>query len=113
MLTMNQLMKTIKFEWHGVELFEPDTSESSRCIAVTGYRVDGRAFHLMVSEYWEPLQFVLPPPVVDAGPWCRKIDTSRPSPEDIDDVPVAIRETVNYLVNPHSLVLLVTRPDAT
>jgi len=112
MLTMNQLMQSIKFEWHGVELFKPDTSESSRSIAVSGYRSDGRAFHLIVSEYWEPLQFALPPPAVNAGHWCRMIDTSRPSPEDIDDVPVDIREAVSYLVNPHSLVMLVTMRDA-
>lgn len=108
MLTLAQFLDTRRVDWHGVELEKPDLSETSHCLAATAYRDDGSALHLMMSQYWEPLSFQLPPLKQSDGPWCRIIDTSRESPGDIEEVPVSIgEETSSYLVAARSIVLLV------
>jgi isoamylase len=110
MLTLAQFLQACRVEWHGVELCNPDISESSHSLAATGYKPDGSAFHLMVSEYWEPLLFSLPAPIPGAGPWLRKIDTSLKSPNDIEESPVIAGEDGHYLVSPRSVVLLLNTP---
>jgi len=109
-LTLAQFLQTGKVEWHGVELCNPDISDSSHSLAATGYKPDGSAFHLMMSEHWEPLLFSLPAPTPGAGPWLRKIDTALKSPNDIEEGAVITGEDGHYLVGPHSVVLLLNTP---
>jgi len=60
----------------------------------------------MLNAYREPLRFELP--ATAAGPWRRWLDTSLESPEDVRDWEEAPEVTdANYLVQPHSLALLV------
>ena len=110
MVTLAQFLQKGRVEWHGVELCNPDISESSHSLAATGYKPDGSAFHLIMSEYWEPLLFTLPAPIPGAGPWLRKIDTALKSPNDIEEGPVVTGEDGRYLVAPRSVVLLLNTP---
>jgi glycogen operon protein len=63
----------------------------------------------MVNAYWEALQFEIPA-VSEAGePWRRCVDTFLDSPDDICDwVNGLIVSGSTYLVQPRSVVLLVT-----
>ena len=106
-VSVARLFARAGMQWHGVRLKEPDWGENSHSIAFTvkGDR-RGRLFHFMINEYWEPLEFELPP--TDAGnSWRRLIDTSLPSPSDIikprHAPPVATRV---YRVHPRSVALL-------
>ena len=111
-LTLNQLLRQGRFEWHGVLLNHPDWSEDSHSIALTANSLRGRfTLHAMLNAYWETLNFELP----SAGAqgrrqWRRWIDTARMSPNDIciweDAEPVS---QSNYAVEPRSIVILVDR----
>jgi glycogen operon protein len=109
-LTLNQLLSQARLEWHGVRVGQPDWGDDSHSIALTAWSLGNRfAIHLMVNAWQEPLLFQLPPAsAVPGGRWCRWIDTSLPSPDDI----VALREAPPlerecYLLQPHSLATLV------
>jgi len=84
-LTLNQLLGQARLEWHGVRLGQPDWREDSHSLALTAWSLRRRlALHIMVNAWREPLPFELPP-VWDLpeGGWCRWLDTSLPSPDDI------------------------------
>jgi len=84
-LSLNELLRRAKIEWHGVALHRPDWSDPSHSLAFTFRSLRSRfLLHGMLNAYWEPLTFELPP--VPGGlqqPWRRWIDTSLPSPDDI------------------------------
>ena len=106
-LTLHQLLKQARIEWHGVKLNEPDWRDESHSIALTAWSLRGKfVIHVMMNAYVEPLEFQLPPAPQQFGQrWYRWIDTSRESPEDIcvlDKAPL-IRAS-SYLVKPHSIV---------
>lgn len=84
-LTLNQLLRQARLQWHGVRLHNPDLSYTSHSIALTAWSATRRVvFHYMVNSYWKPLTFSLPSPKkLPGGAWHRWIDTSRDSPEDI------------------------------
>ena len=110
-VTLDELLMTARIDWHGVELEQPDRSESSRSLAVT---IRGRsvALHIVANAYWEALDFALPP-ADDGGTWQRVLDTSLPSPDDIafgPDAPTV--ETHAYRVGPRSVVVLAARTPA-
>ena len=108
-LSLNQLLRQGKIQWHGVRLNRPDWGHDSRSLAATAQVYRGRfLLHLMLNAYWEPLRFELPPSE-DRG-WRRLVDTYRKSPDDICDVadaPVVNGST--YQVRPRSVVLLISR----
>jgi isoamylase len=112
-LTLNELLKQARIEWHGVALNRPDWNEDSHSIALTVSSLRGRfTLHAMLNAYWEPLTFELPF-IAEQGSrrWRRWIDTFLPSPDDICDwrnAPIVSQSS--YLVEPRSLVLLVTIP---
>jgi isoamylase len=108
-LTLNQLLRRARIEWHGVALRCPDWSHHSHCLAFTLQSLRAQVlFHAMLNAYWEPRTFDLPP--VPAGRrqgWRRFIDTARDSPDDIcpwETAPV-VRQA-SYVVQPRSVVLL-------
>jgi isoamylase len=84
-LTLNQLLKKSRLEWHGIRVGEPDWGEESRSIALTAWSLTGKkVFHFMFNAGWEPLTFQLPqPPEHPVLQWRRWLDTSLPSPSDI------------------------------
>ena len=108
-LSLNELLRRARIEWHGVRLKHPDWGEQSHSLAFAMWSLRTRfVLHGILNAYWEPLQFELPPsPGADRDVWRRCIDTALPSPDDIlpwEDAPV-VKET-SYLVQPRSIVLL-------
>ena len=53
----------------------------------------------------QPVSFRLPDPPPGAG-WTRLVDTSRPSPDDVQPGGTALPEAACYPVEPHSTVVL-------
>jgi glycogen operon protein len=108
-LTLNQLLRRARIEWHGVALNQPDWGENSHSLAFTLRSLRGRfVLHGMLNAYWEPLTFELPPaPPEGREAWRRCMDTALPSPDDIylwDEAPPAGSGT--YVVQPRSIVVL-------
>ena len=61
-LTLHQLLKQARIQWHGVKLNEPDWSDESHSIALTAWSLRGKfVIHVMMNAYREPLEFELPP----------------------------------------------------
>jgi len=113
-LTLNDLLKRARVEWHGVGLRRPDWGEHAHCLAFSLMSIAGRVeFHAMLNAYWEPLPFELPRAGEgDRQPWRRWIDTSLSSPDDICDWDAApvVSETT-YTVAPRSVVFLARRSE--
>ena len=109
-LTLNELLGRARIEWHGVELGRPDWSEDSHSLAFTITSLRGRSrLHAMLNAFWEPLRFALPQASEQGRAWLRWVDTSLPSPQDLvewNEAPALA--DAHYLVQPRSLVLLVT-----
>ena len=108
-MTLNELLRRQPVQWHGVRLDTPDWSYDSHSLAATvrlpGDRV---VLHVMVSAYWEALQFEIPVISKVGEPWRRCVDTFLHSPDDICDwVNGPIVSGATYLVQPRSVVLLV------
>jgi isoamylase len=104
-LTLNQILREARLQWHGVKLNQPDWGPDSRSIALTARNRGGRLLtHMMLNAFWEPLDFELPPP---QNNWQRWIDTALDSPDDIsrwDQAPAVSGST--YSVQPRSIVVL-------
>jgi isoamylase len=107
-LTLNQLLRRARIEWHGVELGRPDWRPCSHSLAFTITSLRGHLrLHGMLNAYWEPLRFALPP-VGQGSAWRRWIDTSLASPEDIlpwEEAPAVVEG--HHLVPPRSMAFLV------
>jgi glycogen operon protein len=108
-LSLNQLLRQVRFEWHGVALNRPDWSDYSHSLAFTLRSLRARfMLHAMLNAYWEPLTFELPPvPAERRQAWRRRIDTALMSPDDIspwETAPVVGQPT--YVVQPRSVVVL-------
>jgi glycogen operon protein len=81
-LSLNEMLRLMHVEWHGVELNRPDWEKHSHSLAFTlGGRQDRHRVHVMLNAYWEALQFQLPRSIDGAyGKWRRVLDTSSRSP---------------------------------
>lgn len=108
-MTLNELLRQSRIQWHGTRLMQPDWGDDSHSLAVTTWSLRGhRMFHVMFNAYWEPLVFELPP--VADGPehrWRRWLDTYLEPPQDIyteGEAPYVSDRT--YLVQPRSVVAL-------
>ena len=115
LLTLNQLLRVARVEWHGVRLHQPDWAPTSHSLALTARSLDGtRAMHLMLNAYWQPLAFEVPPPPAGAhGAWRRWIDTALEAPQDIADWHEAPPATgATYTVQPRSVAALLARASA-
>ncbi len=111
-LSLNQLLRKVRIQWHGVKLNAPDWGDDSHCIALTARSLENRyMLHLMMNAYWEELEFEIPRvPELEERTWKRWIDTSRRGPDDISlwEEADVVREAV-YSVQPRSLVILFAR----
>jgi isoamylase len=108
-LSLNEILRRARMEWHGVALNRPDWSEHSHSLAFTLTSLRGRFMvHGMLNAYWEALTFELPPvPAERRQPWQRWIDTSLESPEDFRPLAEApLVPQAAYRVQPHSVVFL-------
>lgn len=110
-LSLSQLLRLARVQWHGVKLDNPDWSDQSHSLSFT---VRGRRelFHLIINAYWEALEFELPP-VQNGNGWHRIVDTYLESPEDINEPSIApcVSESV-YVVQPRTVVILAAERDA-
>ncbi|HZV82595.1 MAG TPA: glycogen debranching protein GlgX, partial [Geobacteraceae bacterium] len=62
-LTLNELLRQARFEWHGVRMGKPDWGDDSHSIALTIWSLTGRIiFHFMVNAWRDALTFELPHP---------------------------------------------------
>jgi isoamylase len=110
-LTLSDLLGAQPICWHGVRLNSPDWSHASHSVAVTVRSPDDRLLHAMFNAYWHPLEFEIPAAPGDPGSWRRLIDTWLASPEDIHDLADAPPVSApTYVVQPRSIVLLITSP---
>ncbi len=106
--------------WHGVRPHDPDWSEASRSIALqiaVSFTPGATAaeetpppcpdLYCVFSSFWEPLTFRLPAPIT-GNAWCRVVDTSCESPEDIVEpgCETPLPDQQHYLVNPRTVVVL-------
>jgi glycogen operon protein len=108
-LSLNQVLRQARIEWHGVQLGRPDWSDHSHSLAFTLRSLRGRfLLHAMLNAYWEPLTFELPPvAATSAQDWRRCIDTALDSPNDICPwQTAAIIQTTTYVVQQRSIALL-------
>jgi glycogen operon protein len=105
--SLNELLKNANKAWHGVRLFQPDWSSWSHSLALGAeIRNQNITFHLIMNAYWQPLEFELPP-VGQAGPWRRWIDTFLNPPDDIVDWRTALPISgETYRAGPRSVVVL-------
>jgi glycogen operon protein len=108
-MTLSELIHKGLKGWHGMHLNQPDWSRDSHSIALSvEAREQNLHFYLIISAYWEPLEFELPPKENEKeGLWRRWIDTSLPSPKDI--VPwqeASAVEGAKYRVGSRSAVVL-------
>jgi len=87
-VTLNELLRQSRIQWHGVKLNQPDWSRESHSIAMTAWSMRGRfAIHIMANAYWQDLKFELPYlSDVSFNGWHRWIDTALASPEDISSL---------------------------
>jgi glycogen operon protein len=106
-LSLNQLLRRARIEWHGVALQRPDWSDHSHSLALTLQSLHARfLLHGMLNAYWEHLTFELPPVPAEQA-WRRWIDTALDSPDDIcpwECAPAVTQAT--YDVQPRSVVFL-------
>jgi isoamylase len=106
-INLSDMLRDANKSWHGIKLNDPDWSDDSRSVALSGELCsEGIQFHLILNAYWEPLEFDLPTPP-DGERWRRWIDTSLDSPHDI--VPLETAPTIStntYRVESRTVVML-------
>jgi glycogen operon protein len=110
-ITLNELLARNFIDWHGVRLNAPDWGPDSHGLAATmEVGEHNLRLHLIVTAYWEPLQFDLPPAAAGYGPWRRCLDTALDAPDDICAPPCAPAiEARVYTVQPRTVVLIVSQ----
>ncbi|MBV8406364.1 MAG: glycogen debranching protein GlgX [Alphaproteobacteria bacterium] len=108
-LSLNELVREARIEWHGVALGRPDWSDHSHSIAFTLRRLRAwQLIHAMFNAYWEPLTFELPPIPEGHQRWRRCLDTALESPHDLCAWEIAPEvATPTYTVQLRSMVLLI------
>ena len=114
-ISLNDLLRQVQIEWHGVELGRPDWGEHSHSLAMTLRSLNARfLLHAIFNAYREPLTFALPPVPAGNAPWRRGLDTALPSPRDIlgfDAAPSV--ESTHVVAQPRSVVVLVRQAATT
>jgi isoamylase len=111
-ITLTQLLRQARIQWHGVKLSQPDWGPDSHSLALTAWSRRGRLLtHIMINAYWEALTFELPPVEnLQGKTWHRWIDTALEPPEDISGWGQTAAVTApTYLVRPRSIVVLMER----
>lgn len=110
MQTLTDSLSSNRIQWHGVEPFNPDWSPVSHSIGVTFYSYSDECFYYaFINAYWEGLHVKIPEIPGQANEkWKRVIDTSLPSPDDVEpNVKKMIEIGHNYYVGPRSILVLV------
>jgi len=110
-VSLNELLQKGHRTWHGVKLWAPDWGRNSHTLALhMSCPADDLTFYVILNAYWEPLEFELPIARNGQQRWCRWIDTSLDSPDDILDWPDAPKISSSvYLAGSRSVVVLFAR----
>jgi glycogen operon protein len=100
--TLCELLLRSHYEWHGVQLGQPDWSSDSHTLALTVTGAE-RRMHLMMNFYWEDLTFQVP-----RGEWRQFLDTAAAAPRDIYPADAAPPFPADHrLVTARSVALLI------
>ena len=107
-MPLNELLGQARIDWHGVALGQPDWGDHSHSLAMTVRTLHGRfELHGMFNAYWEPLTFALPPIAAGEPGWRRCVDTSLPSPDDLQLLNTAPAVAgASYVVPPRTVAVL-------
>jgi isoamylase len=107
-LSLNQLLRQARRDWHGVKLGEPDWSVHSHSLAYGVACANQKLrFYAILNAYWESLEFELPSISEGKDFWHRWIDTSLDSPYDIAEWQTAPAvKSRAYLAGPRAVVAL-------
>lgn len=108
-LTLSELLRRAKIQFHGVRTGKPDWSDASHSLAITAQNVVGTfRFRVLVNAYWKPLTFEPLRPAKGAeSAWRLWIDTSLESPLDIREWEEAPEiDDGAYTAQPRSVVVL-------
>jgi isoamylase len=108
-LSLNELLRRRKIQWHGIRLGQPDWGEWSHSLTLeTEASGQEPCYYAIFNAYREPLAFELPPPGENRSPWRRWIDTSLEAPSDIVEIENApeFRDSI-YRIDAHSVAVLV------
>ena len=107
-LSLNQLLRRARVEWHGIDINRPDWGDHSHSLAFTVRSLHGRfLLHGMLNAYWDCLTFELPPIEHGDQAWRRCIDTALEEPNDILPWEVApVLKHGTYVLQSRSVVLL-------
>ncbi len=115
-LTLSEMLRFARIQWHGVTLYQPDWSDASHTLSFTGRGMGGRYFHIILNAYWKPLTFEIPPPPPVTSGWRRIVDTALAAPEDFcerEQAPIlraaddSVAGSLTYPVAARSIVMLV------
>ena len=111
-MTLNELLAQNYVEWHGVRLNAADSGPESHGLGATIQLGQHKLrLNLMVSAYWEPLRFELPPGAEGYFPWRCRLDTALDAPNDVCALPSALEiDAGAHTVQPRSIVLLLSQP---
>lgn len=96
--------------WYGT-VGPPNLSSESRALSfyLSGEALNDDDLYVMINASAQPLRFLIQQE--RTGSWCRVVDTSLPSPDDICDsgsgTPVSASE---YLLGPRAIAVLVSKP---
>ena len=83
-VSLSQVPGEVKHAWHGVKLNQPDWSPVSHSLALGAeLKNEGLLLHIILSAYWEALDFELPTLRNGRENWRRWIDTALDPPHEI------------------------------
>ena len=94
------------FDWHGVNLNEPDVNPNSHSLSFTFTNEEADiSYYFMFNAYWKELKFELPEPLEDH--WYKRIDTNENFPNDCNfKMKMPKVKGTHIKVAPRSVVIL-------
>lgn len=105
--TLHDIIEQAGIRWHGINVNQPDWSETSHAIAMESKQPNGKnVSYVVINAYWESLNFELP--ASPSGRWLRVVDTSLVNGRDIHvEGDEEFYFNNEYLVAPRSVVILI------
>jgi glycogen operon protein len=109
--SLNELLRTATIQWHGIKNDQPDWSYQSKSIALAARSLNGlMLMYIIFNAYNQELEFELPQNETSPNEWKLWVDTSLPSPHDINPIYSAkAYEGTTYLVKSCSCVILMSK----
>jgi glycogen operon protein len=112
-LDLNEMLKRMGVEWHGIAPNAPDWSGHSHSVMMTvnNHPVSGETLCFIFNAYWDPLMFHLPETPLPKMAWHIWIDTAQSSPLDLCDLNKAlpVLKPKSHFVHSRSVQVLVAK----